>query len=87
MNFFLKIYYQKISANTQKNLQNLQHFFRNQFAAVVPRRASVEVSTSVDGFGGLVVCVPASSSRVRGFEPLDFFCVKNPRPAFLRRGS
>jgi hypothetical protein len=41
-----------------------------------------------DGFGGLVVCVPASSSRVRTRpKPLDFFCVKNPRPAFLRRGS
>jgi bacterioferritin-associated ferredoxin len=45
---------------------------------------------SPDGFGGLVVCVLASSSRVRGFEPGRsrwIFCVKNPRHAFLRRGS
>jgi hypothetical protein len=45
----------------------------------------------IDGFGGLVVCVLASSSRVRGFEPgrsrWIFFCVKNPRHTFLRRGS
>jgi hypothetical protein len=43
------------------------------------------------GFGGLVVCVLASGSRVRGFElgrsRWIFFCVKNPRHAFLRRGS
>jgi hypothetical protein len=45
----------------------------------------------VDGFGGLVVCVLASVSRVRGFESgrsrWIFFRVKNPRHAFLRRGK
>jgi hypothetical protein len=34
-----------------------------------------------DGFGGLVVSMLASGSRVRGFS------CKNPQHAFLRRGS
>jgi hypothetical protein len=42
---------------------------------------------NLDGFGGLVVSVLATGSRVRGVrtrpKPLDFFCVKNPRtPSF-----
>jgi hypothetical protein len=36
-----------------------------------------------DGFGGLVVCVLASNPA----EAVGFFLCKNPRPAFLRRGS
>jgi hypothetical protein len=41
----------------------------------------------VDGFGGLVVSMLASGSRVRGFKPDRFFSYKNPQHAFLRRGS
>jgi hypothetical protein len=39
------------------------------------------------GFGGLVVSMLASGSRVRGFKPGRFFWCKNPQHAFLRRGS
>jgi hypothetical protein len=37
-----------------------------------------------DGFGGLVVSMLASGSRVLGFKPGR---CKNPQHAFLRRGS
>jgi hypothetical protein len=43
------------------------------------------------GFGGLVVSMLASGTRVRGFEPGQslriFFGRKNPQHAFLRKGS
>jgi hypothetical protein len=44
------------------------------------------------GFGGLVVSMLASGSRVRGFDPdrsrwIFFPMWKNPQHAFLRRGS
>jgi hypothetical protein len=38
------------------------------------------------GFGGLVVSMLASGTRVRGFKP-DFFGRKIPQHAFLREGS
>ena len=42
----------------------------------------------LDGFGGLVVSMLTSGTRVRGFKPGRFFGhLKNPPHAFLRRGS
>jgi hypothetical protein len=43
-----------------------------------------DFSTSIDGFGGLVVSMLASGTQGRGFI---FMNVKNPQHAFLRRGS
>jgi hypothetical protein len=41
-----------------------------------------------DGFGGLVVSILATGTRVRGFKPLGFFGhPENPQYAFLRSGS
>ena len=40
------------------------------------------------GFGGLVISMLASGTRVRGFEPVGFFgCPNNLQHAFLQRGS
>jgi hypothetical protein len=48
-----------------------------------------ETSTRQDGFGGLVVSILATGTRVRGFKPeaVGFFGhPENPQYAFLRRG-
>ena len=46
---------------------------------------------SLDGFGGLVVSILATGTRVRGFKPgrsrWIFREAENPQYAFLRRGS
>jgi hypothetical protein len=50
----------------------------------------MKLNINKDGFGGLVVSMLASGSRVRGFkaEAVGFLTsVKNPQHAFLRRGS
>jgi hypothetical protein len=53
--------------------------------------AELTVRPPTDGFGGLVVSMLASGTRVRGFDPavaVGFFRYgKNPQHAFLRRGS
>jgi hypothetical protein len=49
------------------------------------------LSKGLDGFGGLVVSMLASGTRVREFKPGQvvgsFWHLKNPLHAFLRRGS
>jgi hypothetical protein len=50
----------------------------------------VEVKVWLSGFGGLVVSMLASGTKVRGFKPgrsRPIFGRKNPQHAFLRRGS
>jgi hypothetical protein len=45
-------------------------------------------ASPLDGFGGLVVSMLASGSRVQTRpKPLDFYGCKNPQHAFFRRGS
>ena len=47
-----------------------------------------QLPTQQDGFGGLVVSILATGTRVRGFRPVGFFRrPENPQYAFLRRGS
>jgi hypothetical protein len=54
-------------------------------------RCAMSVTFSVSGFGGLVVSMLASGTRVRGFKPgrsrWIFQDFKIPQRAFLRRGS
>jgi hypothetical protein len=50
---------------------------------VLVRMGGTEVTGRQDGFGGVVVSMLASGSRVR----VGFFRCKNPQHAFLWRGS
>ena len=58
---------------------------------IYDRRKYSLVTTDLDGFGGLVVSMPASGTQVCGFKPrlkpLDFYGRKNPQHAFLRNLS
>jgi hypothetical protein len=74
----------------QNILSHIVSFFNNMFR-YKKSTISRQVTVQMDGFGGLVVSMLATGSRVRGFESdrsrWIFSMWKNPQHAFLRRGS
>jgi hypothetical protein len=62
----------------------VEHLVWTRSSQVVPSVYLLIVRGCLDGFGGQVVSMLASGTRVRGFKPGRR---KNPQHAFLRRGS